>query len=209
MLVAQKLASLRWGWIAQWWLVFLAALLPLLLLIDALIGNRLGADPAKTIVDELGTWALIFLWLTLSITPARRLFNWRKPLLFRRMMGLYAFFYAVLHLASVGTFILGWRADLIVREVTERPYVIAGFFAFLLLTPLAVTSTSGWQARLGRKWRSLHRLVYPASALVLLHFVWLIRASYAEALYTDCYLHFYWEYVCITPAMGGPDELIF
>jgi len=181
-LVAQKLASLRWGWIAQWWLVFLAALLPLLLLIDAVIGNRLGADPAKTIVDELGTWALIFLWLTLSITPARRLFNWRKPLLFRRMMGLYAFFYAVLHLASVGTFILGWRADLIVREVTERPYVIAGFVAFVLLLPLAVTSTRGWQARLGRKWRSLHRLVYPASALVLLHFVWLIRASYAEAL---------------------------
>ena len=182
MLVAQKLASLRWRWIAQWWLVFLAALLPLLLLIDAVIGNRLGADPAKTIVDELGTWALIFLWLTLAITPARRLFNWRKPLLFRRMMGLYAFFYAVLHLASVGTFILGWRTDLIVREVTERPYVIAGFVAFVLLLPLAVTSTRGWQARLGRKWRSLHRLVYPASALVLLHFVWLIRASYAEAL---------------------------
>jgi len=71
---------------------------------------------------------------------------------------------------------------LIVREVTERPYVIAGFVAFVLLLPLAVTSTRGWQARLGRKWRSLHRLVYPASALVLLHFVWLIRASYAEAL---------------------------
>ncbi len=182
MLVAQKFSNLRWGSIAQWWLVFLAALLPLVLLVDALLANRLGADPAKTIVDELGTWALIFLWLTLAITPARRLFNWRKPLLFRRMLGLYAFFYAVLHLVSVGTFILGWRADLIVREVTERPYVIAGFVAFLLLMPLAVTSTRGWQTRLGPKWRSLHRLVYPASVLVLLHFVWLIRASYAEAL---------------------------
>jgi len=116
--------------------------------------------------------------------------GWRKPLLFRRMMGLYAFFYAVLHLLAVATFILGWRADLIVREVSERPYVIAGFAAFLLLIPLAVTSTRGWQARLGRRWRTLHLLVFPAALLVLLHFVWLIRASYAEATFYTILLAF-------------------
>lgn len=183
MVLTQRLGKLRWGWIAQWWVVFLAALIPLALLLNAGISNQLGADPAKTIVDELGTWAMNFLWITLAITPARRLLGWRKPLLFRRMMGLYAFFYASLHLLAVATFILGWRADLIVREVSERPYVIAGFTAFLLLIPLAVTSTSGWQARLGRSWRTLHKLVFPASILVILHFIWLIRASYAEAIF--------------------------
>lgn len=179
----QRLVSLRWGWILQWWLVFLAAMVPLALLLNSALNNQLGADPAKTIVDELGTWAMNFLWITLAITPARRVIGWRKPLLFRRMMGLYAFFYAALHLLAVATFILGWRADLIVREVSERPYVIAGFAGFLLLIPLAITSTSGWQARLGRRWRTLHMLVFPAALLVLLHFIWLIRASYAEATF--------------------------
>lgn len=183
MVLTQRFGRLRWGWIAQWWAVFLAALIPLALLLNAGFSNQLGADPAKTIVDELGTWAMNFLWITLAITPARRLLGWRKPLLFRRMMGLYSFFYASLHLLAVATFILGWRADLIVREVSERPYVIAGFTAFSLLIPLAVTSTSRWQARLGRRWRTLHKLVFPASILVILHFIWLIRASYAEAIF--------------------------
>lgn len=182
MVLKTRLSRIQWHWLAQWWAVFLISLVPLYNLIDAARFNRLGADPAKVIVDELGTWAMIFLWITLAVTPARRLLNWRKPLLFRRMLGLFAFFYATLHLTAVATFILGWRADLIVREVTERPYVIAGVAAFLLLVPLAVTSTQGWQAKLGRRWRLLHRLVYPASFLVLLHFIWLIRASYSEAL---------------------------
>jgi len=188
--LSQRLGAVRWGWILQWWLVFLAAMAPFALLLNSALNNQLGADPAKTIVDELGTWAMNFLWITLAITPARRVIGWRKPLLFRRMMGLYAFFYAVLHLLAVATFILGWRADLIVREVSERPYVIAGFAAFLLLIPLAVTSTRGWQARLGRRWRTLHLLVFPAALLVLLHFVWLIRASYAEATFYTILLAF-------------------
>lgn len=188
--LSQRLGALRWGWILQWWLVFLAAMAPFALLLNSALNNQLGADPAKTIVDELGSWAMNFLWITLAITPARRVLGWRKPLLFRRMMGLYAFFYAVLHLLAVATFILGWRADLIVREVSERPYVIAGFAAFLLLIPLAVTSTRGWQARLGRRWRTLHLLVFPAALLVLLHFVWLIRASYAEATFYTILLAF-------------------
>lgn len=188
--LSQRLGALRWGWILQWWLVFLAAMAPFALLLNSALNNQLGADPAKTIVDELGSWAMNFLWITLAITPARRVLGWRKPLLFRRMMGLYAFFYAVLHLLAVATFILGLRADLIVREVSERPYVIAGFAAFLLLIPLAVTSTRDWQARLGRRWRTLHLLVFPAALLVLLHFVWLIRASYAEATFYTILLAF-------------------
>ena len=188
--LSQRLGAVRWGWILQWWLVFLAAMAPFALLLNSALNNQLGADPAKTIVDELGTWAMNFLWITLAITPARRVIGWRKPLLFRRMMGLYAFFYVVLHLLAVATFILGWRVDLIVREVSERPYVIVGFLAFLILLPLALTSTKGWQLRLGRRWRSLHRWIYLASILVLLHFIWLIRASYSEALFYGLILAF-------------------
>lgn len=183
MVLAQRLGSIRWGWFIQWWLVFLVALTPLVLLLTAGLNNQLGADPAKMIVDELGIWAMNFLWITLAITPVRRLFGWRKPMRFRRMMGLYSFFYATLHLLAVATFILGWRADLILREVSERPYVIAGVAAFLMLIPLAITSTSAWQARLGRRWRTLHKLVFPASLLVIIHFIWLIRVSYAQAVF--------------------------
>jgi len=190
MVLAEKLVKIRWLSLGQWWLVFLTALLPLLLLLQDALSNRLGVDPAKTIVDELGTWAMIFLWLTLAVTPARLLLNWRTPIRYRRMLGLFAFAYASLHLAAVITFILGWRADLLVREVTERPYVIVGFLAFLILLPLALTSTKGWQLRLGRRWRSLHRWIYLASILVLLHFIWLIRASYSEALFYGLILAF-------------------
>lgn len=179
----QYWSKVRWSDFLLWWLVFLAALVPFVLLLNALLNNQLGADPAKELVDELGTWGMNFLWLSLAITPARQAFGWRRPVVFRRMIGLYALFYAVLHLLAVATFILGWRADLIVRELSERPYVIAGMSALLLLIPLGVTSTKGWQKRLGRRWRTLHKLVYPASLLVLLHLVWLIRAEYGTAIF--------------------------
>lgn len=177
-MVLNRTAVKRW---ALWWLVFLTALLPLFWLSYELYVGQLGVDPAKTIVDDLGTTAMQLLWLTLAVTPARKLLGWRRPLQFRRMLGLYALFYALLHLLAVATFIMGWRIDILVREFSERHYVIAGALALLLVIPLGVTSTKGWQRKLGRRWVKLHRLVYPAALLVLLHFVWLIRASYSEA----------------------------
>lgn len=177
-MVLNRATVKRWS---LWWLVFLTALLPLFWLSYELYTDQLGVDPAKTIVDDLGTTAMQLLWLTLAVTPARKILGWRRPLQFRRMLGLYALFYALLHLLAVATFIMGWRIDILVREFSERHYVIAGALALIMLIPLGVTSTKGWQRRLGRRWVKLHRLVYPAALLVLLHFVWLIRASYAEA----------------------------
>lgn len=165
-----------------WWGIFLMCLFPLAQISYQAFTFSLGADPAKEIVDFLGIWALRLLWITLAITPLKLWFGWRRPMLFRRMLGLYAFFYAVLHLLAVATFIFGWRVDLLVREVSERPYVIVGTLALLLLIPLAVTSTKGWQKKLGRNWAKVHKLVYPISILVLVHLIWLIRASYFEAI---------------------------
>jgi sulfoxide reductase heme-binding subunit YedZ len=165
-----------------WLLLFCVSLLPLGWITVQAIQQQLGADPAQVIVSFLGIWALRFLWITLAVTPARRLFGMSWLQRYRRMLGLYALFYATLHLLAVATFILGWRPDLLLRELTERPYIIVGFSAWLLLLPLGITSTQGWQRRLGKRWKPLHGLIYPISLLVLLHFAWLIRAGYLEVL---------------------------
>lgn len=165
-----------------WLLLFCAGLLPFVWITVQAIQQQLGADPAQVIVSFLGIWALRFLWITLAVTPTRRLLGMSWLQRYRRMLGLYALFYATLHLLAVATFILGWRPDLLLRELTERPYIIVGFSAWLLLLPLGITSTQGWQRRLGKRWKTLHGLIYPISLLVLLHFAWLIRAGYLEVL---------------------------
>lgn len=165
-----------------WWLLFLLPLLPLGYIAEAAYSQELGADPAQTIVTFFGIWTLRYLFLTLAVTPCRRLFGWNWLQRYRRMFGLYTLFYACLHLLSFATFILGWRADLIARELSERPYIIVGFIAWLGLVALGITSTRGWVRRLGRHWQQLHYLVYPISLLVMLHFAWLIRAGFGEVL---------------------------
>lgn len=169
--------------LVRWWSLFLLLLLPLLLLVQNIISNNLGADPARTVVTELGFWAMAWLWLTLTVTPARRMPYCGWLVRFRRMFGLYAFFYAALHLLAFAAFLIEWRADLLFRELTKRPYIIVGSLALLLLLPLAVTSTQAMQKRLGKRWRQLHRLIYPASLLVLLHFVWQIRSDFSQHLF--------------------------
>ncbi|MBS98120.1 MAG: sulfoxide reductase heme-binding subunit YedZ [Oceanospirillaceae bacterium] len=167
---------------AFWWLMFLAPLLPLGALVTSAVEGQLGADPAQTIVTTLGIWTLRLLFVTLAVTPCRRLLGWLWLQRYRRMLGLYTLFYATLHLLSVATFILGWRPDLIGYELSERPYIIVGFIAWLGLVPLGITSTKGWIKRLGKRWQQLHYLIYPISLLALLHFAWLIRAGYGEVL---------------------------
>ncbi|MBN3564752.1 sulfite oxidase heme-binding subunit YedZ [Aliamphritea spongicola] len=166
----------------RWWLFFLLPLLPLANLVWLGVSNDLGTDPAKFIVDEMGTWGINFLWITLAITPARQALGWSWALKFRRMMGLYALFYAILHLLAFCTFLIGWRSDLFFRELTERPYIIVGALALLILIPMGITSTKSMMRRLGKRWKSLHRWIYPASLLVMLHFIWQIRASFYEQL---------------------------
>ena len=170
---------------AIWWVMFLTALSPSIWIIYKALFDLLGADPAKEIVDFLGLWGLRFLLITLAVTTLRVWFDVRWLISYRRMLGLFCFYYVVLHLLGTITFLIGWRLDLLIKEVTERPYIILGVVAFSMLLTLAITSTKGMQRRLGRNWKRVHKLVYPASFLAVMHLVLLIRASYWEAaLYT-------------------------
>ena len=144
-------------------------------------GSALGPDPQEAMLHHLGTWGLRFLLLTLAVSPASRLA--RRPVLvrFRRMIGLWAFAYVALHFLVYLALLAGWDPLVIAEDIYKRPYITVGFGALLALTPLAVTSTRGWQRRLGRRWKALHRLVYPAAIAAWTHLFWLSKASYQDA----------------------------
>lgn len=156
-------------------LVFVAGLLPFLrLLLDAafeLFGG-LGANPIEFITRSTGTWTLVMLCLTLAVTPLRRWTGWSALIRIRRMLGLYAFFYGVMHLLTYLWFDQFFDLVAIVRDILKRPFMTAGFAAFMLMVPLALTSTDAMIRRLGRRWSLLHRLVYAVAILALLHFAW-------------------------------------
>ena len=146
--------------------------------------DALGADPVAEIEHRLGLWALRLLMATLAITPLRQLTGQAVLVRFRRMLGLYAFFYACLHFSAYLVLDLRGYWTLIFEEIAKRPYITVGFSAWLLLLPLAVTSTKGWIRRLGRNWARLHKLVYAAGVLAVLHFWWLVKSDIREpALY--------------------------
>jgi len=150
----------------------------------ALTGNGLGADPVQAIEHFLGLWALRFLMIALAITPLRQLTGQSVLVRFRRMLGLYAFFYACLHFSAFLVLDLRGYWTTIFEEIVKRPYITVGFAAWLLLVPLAITSTKGWIKRLGRNWARLHKLVYAVGVLAVLHFWWLVKSDIREpALY--------------------------
>lgn len=163
-------------------LVLVGGSLPFGLLLWGAWRGDLGANPLETVTHTTGDWALRFLLLTLAMTPLRRLLGQAWPLQLRRMLGLFAFFYASLHLLVwlVLDQEMAWRN--ILADIAERPYVTVGFLAWLLLVPLALTSTRGAMRRLGRNWSRLHRLVYPIGILGVLHFLWLVKADLFEPL---------------------------
>jgi len=142
----------------------------------------LGANPIEFITHETGTWALRLLLLTLLVSPLRRLTGWSAVMRLRRMLGLFAFFYACLHLSIWIGLDLFFDWTLVWDDILNRPYITAGFTAWLLLLPLAVTSTDAMMRRLKRRWGKLHRLIYPAAMIAVLHFWWLTRADYREPL---------------------------
>jgi len=164
------------------WTLFALCLLPLAGLIHALATGSIGPDPAEQIMHVTGEWALRILLLTLLISPLRRWTGWAPWLRLRRMLGLYAFFYASLHLLAFGQLLLGWTPALLWEELLERPYITVGFAAWLFMLPLAITSTRTMQRRLGANWRRLHRLVYPVAILACLHLLWQVRSDIGEAL---------------------------
>ena len=155
-------------------LVFLLCLLPLAWLVYGAVANQLGANPAEALIRGLGDWALRFLCIALAVTPVR--IHTRTPQLarYRRMLGLFVAFYASLHLAAYAWLDMGLDVADIGRDILKRPFILVGFTAWLLLVPLALTSTNGMVRRLGGKaWRALHRLVYLVAPLALLHFFWM------------------------------------
>ncbi|MBN6151639.1 protein-methionine-sulfoxide reductase heme-binding subunit MsrQ [Xanthomonas sp. AmX2] len=144
--------------------------------------DALGADPVAEIEHRTGLWALRLLLLTLAITPLRQLSGQPVLLRFRRMLGLYAFFYASVHLAAyLGLDLRGYWTQ-IFEEIVKRPYITVGFSAWLLLVPLAITSTQGWMRRLKRNWGKLHKAIYAIGVLAVLHFWWLVKSDVREPL---------------------------
>jgi methionine sulfoxide reductase heme-binding subunit len=142
---------------------------------DGIFG--LGANPIERVLHHTGFWALSLLLATLAITPVRRLTGYNRLARLRRPLGLFAFFYATLHLATYLGLDQLFAWAYVWEDIAERPFITVGFAAWLILLPLAITSTRGWIVRLGRRWVLLHRLVYLATALGLVHFFWKVRAD--------------------------------
>ena len=158
-------------------LISLNALLPLGLLAYDGYRGRLGANPLEFFLRTTGVLTLVFLLVTLAVTPLRRLFGWNSLIKLRRMLGLYAFFYACIHLVTYSIFDKSLDLSAIVSDVWQRPFIAVGMLAFSMLVPLAVTSTNGMVKRLGGKnWSRLHKLIYPIAVLGVIHF-WMIVKS--------------------------------
>jgi sulfoxide reductase heme-binding subunit YedZ len=171
-----------WRWVGLKALAHALALLPLASLVHGVVGDSLGADPVAALTHATGEWALRLLLLGLALTPLRRQTGQAWPIRFRRLVGLYAFFYACLHLAVFLVLDLGGYWTQVFEDIVKRPYITVGFAAWLLLVPLAFTSTRGWMRRLGRRWAQLHRLVYAVGVLAVLHFLWLVKSDLREPL---------------------------
>ena len=162
--------------------IFFMALIPFIWLLLKVFQNDLGPDPAQALSIETGEWTLRFLLLTLAITPFRQIFRMVEIARIRRMIGLFAFFYASIHFLSWMAFILGFRWLAIAEELVERPYITVGFLAYVILFLLGVTSTNSMVRRLGKNWKRLHKFVYAASILAIVHLWWILRTDVTEAV---------------------------
>ena len=165
------------SWLSPWLkpVVFLLALVPALVLMQRFYQNDLGPNPIEELTHTTGDWALYFLLGSLSISPIRRLLAQPNLIRFRRMLGLFSFFYATLHFGVWAYFDKQLNPSELLADLTLRRFIIAGMFALLILAVLAITSTAGWIRRLGKNWQRLHRLVYLAAAAAVLHYYWLVK----------------------------------
>jgi sulfoxide reductase heme-binding subunit YedZ len=163
--------------------LFCAALVPAALLVRGMLTGNLGVNPAETIQLETGRWTFKFLLLSLAVTPVRRITRWNPIIQYRRMLGLFAFFYGTLHFASYWAFDLLFSFRNMAADVAKRPFILAGFTAFILMIPLALTSTKGWIRRLGRRWTTLHALVYVSAILAAIHFAFKVKVFTGDPVY--------------------------
>lgn len=158
-------------------LIGVLGVLPLVWLTSAVLTGRTSANPAEDIILTTGIWSLRFLLASLAITPLRRLTGWNVLIQYRRMLGLFAFFYACVHLAGYLAFDRFFAFDEVFADLAKRPFITAGMVAFALMVPLAITSTRGWIRSLGRRWQLLHRLVYVSAIAAVIHYLWKIKAD--------------------------------
>jgi sulfoxide reductase heme-binding subunit YedZ len=167
-------------------LIFLALFAPFVYIFAQVVALQmgdyeiLGPEPGKAIVWFTGQWTFNVLLLTLAVGPVRQWLGLTWPLIHRRMLGLFVMFYATLHLLSYMAFLLAWQWQDIGSELVERPYLTLGFLAWVLLIPLSITSTRGWQKRLKRKWKSLHKVIYLIAVLCAIHYLLQIRSSWFD-----------------------------
>ncbi|MFW2373180.1 MAG: sulfite oxidase heme-binding subunit YedZ [Gammaproteobacteria bacterium] len=168
--------------------VFVLALLPMALLVEGAINNTLGANPTETMTRTTGDWALYFLLMTLAVTPLRQLLGQGWLIRYRRMLGLFVFFYASVHFLTYVWFDQFFNVSEIVADIIKRPFITVGFLCLLLLLPLALTSTRKMVQRLKKNWKRLHQLVYVISLLAVLHYFMMTRADYLQPIIVLCIL---------------------
>lgn len=175
------MTQVQWiRWVAKP-VLFVLCLVPLAWLVWDGVTNNLGANPVETVRRYTGDWTLRFLLIALTVTPLRRLTGWHVVIRLRRMLGLFAFFYACLHFVSYIWLDQFFMWDAIIEDILDRPYITVGVAGFLLLIPLAATSTNGMVRRLGgRRWQRLHQLVYVIAVLGVIHFLWLVKSDISE-----------------------------
>jgi sulfoxide reductase heme-binding subunit YedZ len=164
-------------------LVFLACLAPFAWLVTRALTGRLGINPVEDLELTTGIWALRFLIVTLLVTPVRRITGWNRVIQFRRMLGLFTFFYASVHFAIYIGIDQFFAFRFIVKDVVKRPFITMGFTAFVLMIPLAITSTKGWIRRLGRRWVVLHRLIYVSAVCAAIHYLWKVKVMIGSPVY--------------------------
>lgn len=174
MMLFKRLTGSRWMKVP----VFALCLVPLGLLAWRGLNGGLGANPVEFITHATGDWTLRFIVITLTVTPLRKLLRWPELVRFRRMLGLFAFFYGCLHLLTYVWLDKFFAWGEMLKDVAKRPFITAGFTAFVLLVPLAVTSTAGWIRRLGgKRWQALHRLIYISAVAGVVHYYWLVKSD--------------------------------
>jgi len=176
----RKFLASRWAKV----LVFALASWPLLFIVWRTIRGELTANPVEFYQHQTGDWTLRFLVFTLCITPFRKIFNLPELIRFRRMLGLFAFFYLCLHFLTYIGPDQSFSLSGMLQDVAKRPFVTVGFAAFLLLIPLAITSTAGWIRRLGgKRWQALHRSIYAAATLGVIHYYWLVKSDVRKPVF--------------------------
>ncbi len=164
------------------WLTHLGSLAPLAVILWLYFTDGLTVNPIQDITFRTGKAALVLLVLSLACTPLNTLFNFRAALKLRRPLGVYAFLYVCLHFLTFIGLDYGFDLGLIYEAIFEKRFALVGFAAFLILLPLAITSTKGWQKRLGKAWKTLHKAVYLAAPLAVVHYVWLVKSDVREPL---------------------------